>query len=59
LLLQDFRFRSCSPGPPHWQQNQAEFGFFVDHFTFFAGLLFAAVTGPGRVLSLPYRFIPR
>jgi putative oxidoreductase len=46
-------------GPSHWQQNQAEFGFFVDHFTFFAGLLFAAVTGPGRFLSLPYRFIPR
>ena len=27
--------------------NQAEFGFFVDHFTFVAGLLFAAVHGPG------------
>jgi uncharacterized membrane protein YphA (DoxX/SURF4 family) len=46
-------------GPSHWQQNQAEFGFFVDHFTFFAGLLFAAVNGPGRFLSLPYRFISR
>ena len=30
-------------GPSHWSGNQAEFGFFVDHFTFFAGLLFAAV----------------
>src|SRR5215813_4500393 len=35
-------------GPSHWEGNQAEFGFFVDHFTFIAGLLFAAVNGPGR-----------
>jgi len=35
-------------GPSHWQGNQTEFGFFVDHFTFIAGLLFAAVHGPGR-----------
>lgn len=35
-------------GPSHWEGNQAEFGFFVDHFTFIAGLLFAAVHGPGR-----------
>ncbi|MGO8421142.1 DoxX family protein [Rhizobium ruizarguesonis] len=35
-------------GPSHWQQNQAEFGFFVDHFTFLAGLLFAAVHGPEK-----------
>jgi uncharacterized membrane protein YphA (DoxX/SURF4 family) len=34
-------------GPSHWSGNQAEFGFFVDHFTFLAGLLFAAVHGPG------------
>lgn len=34
-------------GPSHWAGNQAEFGFFVDHFTFFAGLLYAAVHGPG------------
>jgi uncharacterized membrane protein YphA (DoxX/SURF4 family) len=39
-------------GPSHWQGNQAEFGFFVDHFTFIAGLLFAAVHGPGNVLAL-------
>src|SRR5574341_1166749 len=39
-------------GPSHWSGNQAEFGFFVDHFTFFAGLLFAAAYGPGRVLAL-------
>ena len=35
-------------GPARWAGNQAEFGFFVDHFTFIAGLLFAAVNGPGR-----------
>ena len=35
-------------GPSRWEGNQAEFGFFVDHFTFLAGLLFAAVHGPGR-----------
>src|SRR5262249_19334302 len=44
-------------GPSHWQGNQAEFGFFVDHFTFIAGLLFAAVHGPGRVLALSRGFI--
>ncbi|PTE07704.1 DoxX family protein [Mesorhizobium helmanticense] len=38
-------------GPSHWAGNQAEFGFFVDHFTFLAGLLFAAVHGPGNVLA--------
>ncbi|MGO4126958.1 DoxX family protein [Inquilinus sp. YAF38] len=38
-------------GPSHWAGNQAEFGFFVDHFTFLAGLLFAAAHGPGRILS--------
>src|ERR1044072_1921619 len=38
-------------GPSHWTGNQMEFGFFVDHFTFIAGLLFAAVHGPGRWLA--------
>lgn len=37
-------------GPSHWTGNQMEFGFFVDHFTFIAGLLFAAVHGPGQTL---------
>ena len=36
-------------GPSHWQGNQMEFGFFIDHFTFLAGLLFAAVQGPGEL----------
>ena len=39
-------------GPSHWNGNQAEFGFFIDHFTFIAGLLFAAVHGPGEKLVL-------
>jgi uncharacterized membrane protein YphA (DoxX/SURF4 family) len=34
-------------GPSHWTGNQSEFGFFIDHFTFIAGLLLAAVIGPG------------
>jgi uncharacterized membrane protein YphA (DoxX/SURF4 family) len=36
-------------GPAHWEGNQMEFGFFVDHFTFLAGLLFAACYGPGAL----------
>ena len=44
-------------GPSHWQANQNEFGFFIDHFTFAAGLLFAAACGPGRVLALNRRLI--
>jgi uncharacterized membrane protein YphA (DoxX/SURF4 family) len=39
-------------GPAHWRNNQMEFGAFVDHFTFIAGLLFAAVHGPGTKLVL-------
>ncbi len=39
-------------GPGRWEGNQVEFGFFVDHFTFIAGLLFAAVHGPGNTLAL-------
>lgn len=38
-------------GPSHWTGNQAEFGSFIDHFTFMAGLLFAAVHGPGLWLA--------
>jgi len=43
-------------GPSHWSGNQTEFGFFIDHFTFMAGLLFAAVHGPGTrlVITLPF-----
>jgi putative oxidoreductase len=43
-------------GPSHWSGNQAEFGFFVDHFTFIAGLLFAAANGPGDRWALNQNF---
>jgi uncharacterized membrane protein YphA (DoxX/SURF4 family) len=39
-------------GPARWAANPMEFGFFTDHFTFIAGLLFAAVHGPGERLVL-------
>ncbi len=42
-------------GPSHWSGNQTEFGFFVDHLTFIAGLLFAAVHGPGDTLVVRRR----
>lgn len=35
-------------GPATWA-DPVGFGLFVDHFTFIAGLLFAAVHGPGRL----------
>lgn len=34
-------------GSSRWVGNQTEFGVFVGHFIFMAGLLFAAVHGPG------------
>jgi len=46
-------------GPSHWEGNQAEFGSFIDHFTFMAGLLFAAVHGPGAKLALRRTLIGR
>src|SRR5882672_1758579 len=46
-------------GPSHWAANQDELGFFIDHFTFCAGLLFAAAHGPGRVLALDRSLIGR
>jgi uncharacterized membrane protein YphA (DoxX/SURF4 family) len=42
-------------GPERFGSNPSEFGFFVDHFTFIAGLLFAAVHGPGKLLVLRHR----
>jgi len=44
-------------GPEKFAANPMEFGFFVDHFTFIAGLLFAAVHGPGRAMVLRRRTI--
>lgn len=42
-------------GPERFAGNPMEFGFFVDHFSFIAGLLFAAVHGPGRAVVLGRR----
>src|SRR3954449_4204204 len=42
-------------GPDRFAKNPMEFGFFVDHFTFIAGLLLAAVHGPGKALVLRRR----
>ena len=44
-------------GPEKFASNPMEFGFFVDHFTFIAGLLFAAVHGPGTAMTLRRRTI--
>jgi uncharacterized membrane protein YphA (DoxX/SURF4 family) len=44
-------------GPARWAANPMEFGFFTDHFTFIAGLLFAAVHGPGAKLVLKRKSI--
>ena len=46
-------------GPDRWGGNMMEFGFFVDHYVFIAGLLFAAVQGPGDRLVLGLRLQPR
>ena len=53
VLLLAFSFH----GPDRFAGNRMEFGFFIDHFTFIAGLLFAAVHGPGRALVLRGRAI--
>ncbi|HVR67021.1 MAG TPA: DoxX family protein [Verrucomicrobiae bacterium] len=45
-------------GPNRWEEtNPTEFGFFIDHFTFMAGLLYAAVHGPGRVLAIRHSLL--
>ena len=41
-------------GPEKFAGNPMEFGFFVDHFVFVAGLLFAAVHGPGAAMVVKY-----
>lgn len=46
-------------GPARWEGNQSEFGFFIDHFTFLAGLLYAAVHGPGTRFAVGKGFIWR
>lgn len=42
-------------GPSRWEGNPMEFGFFVNHFTFIAGLLVTAVHGPGERYVLGWR----
>lgn len=47
-------------GSSHWagdQIGQMEFGAFISHFPFAAGLLFAAVKGPGRISARRYAII--
>ncbi len=44
---------------PGWTGNQSELGFFIDHFTFMAGLLFAAAHGPGQVLAMQAGLLSR
>lgn len=45
ILFLGFMFH----GPSHWATSMAEFGFFVDHFTFAAGLIALIASGPGRI----------
>ena len=44
-------------GPSKWAENPNELGFFIDHFTFMAGLLYAAAHGPGRILAMRRRAV--
>jgi uncharacterized membrane protein YphA (DoxX/SURF4 family) len=46
-------------GPDRWAGDLMEYGFFTDHFVFVAGLLFAAVHGPGDTLVLHNKFASR
>ena len=45
-------------GSSHWTDpERLNFGAFISHFPFAAGLLFGAVHGPGRKLSLNYGYL--
>lgn len=47
-------------GPSHWTDDKGlEFGGFVSHFPFAAGMLFAAAHGPGRWLALSRGILAR
>jgi putative oxidoreductase len=47
-------------GPSHWTDDKGlEFGGFISHFPFAAGMLFAAAHGPGRLLAMSRSFIRR
>ena len=47
-------------GPSRWTDDKGlEFGGFISHFPFAAGMLFAAAHGPGRLLALKRNIIAR
>lgn len=47
-------------GPSHWTDpKQLEFGAFISHFPFAAGLLFAAANGPGKLLTVTHKLVRR
>jgi uncharacterized membrane protein YphA (DoxX/SURF4 family) len=50
ILFLGFAFH----GPHHWTGNQTEFGFFVDHLTFAAGLVFMVAHGSGNAWALKW-----
>lgn len=56
VLFLAFAFHGPAQRKP---DDPTEFGLFIDHFTFIAGLLFAAVHGPGSVLALRKSFLAR
>jgi putative oxidoreductase len=41
-------------GPSTWPGNLLQMGLFINHLTFVAGLLLAAVHGPGKTLALDW-----
>lgn len=56
VFLMAFAFH----GPSHWTDDKGlEFGGFISHFPFAAGMLFAAAHGPGRLLAMSRNFIRR
>jgi uncharacterized membrane protein YphA (DoxX/SURF4 family) len=46
-------------GPEQWHGNLMTYGLFASHLPFIAGLLFAAVHGPGTKLVLSPKFTSR
>ena len=47
-------------GPSHWTDDKGlEFGGFISHFPFAAGMLFAAAHGPRRLHALKQNIISR
>ena len=46
-------------GPARWEGDRTEFRFFLLHFTFIAGLLCAALHGPGTALAIRRNLLGR